>query len=63
MENAHSNEPFTIPCPGCKKEIQKPVEWFKKDIVSCPFCKTIIHTRKFRPALEAAERTFARGRR
>jgi hypothetical protein len=55
MDNFFSNEPFVIPCPSCKKEINKPLSWFKKDIVSCPHCKATIHTRKFRKELETAE--------
>jgi wobble nucleotide-excising tRNase len=55
MDNFFSNEPFEIPCPSCKKEINKPLGWFKKDIVICPFCKATIHTRKFRKELETAE--------
>jgi hypothetical protein len=55
MENPFSNEPFAIPCPSCKKEIIKPLGWFNKDIVFCPFCKATVHTRKFRSKLEAAQ--------
>ncbi|MDB6125341.1 MAG: hypothetical protein JWQ71_4334 [Pedosphaera sp.] len=62
MDNLFSNEPFAIACPKCKKEIIKPLNWFKKDIVSCPFCKGIVHTRKFRAKLEAAEKTSAQFR-
>jgi hypothetical protein len=62
MENPFSNEPFEITCPACKKEINKPISWFKKDIVSCPFCKAVIHTRKFRSKLEAAEKSSAQFR-
>ena len=62
MDNLLSNEPFTIPCPKCKKEITKPIGWFNKDIVICPFCKAIIHTRKFRSKLEAAEKIEAKSR-
>jgi len=62
MDNLFSNEPFAIPCPKCNEEIKKPISWYKKDIVICPFCKTTIHTRKFRAELEAAERTLAKFR-
>ena len=63
MENSFSNEPYEIACPECKKAISKPIAWFKKDIVACPFCKAMIHTRKFRSELETAENTLAKSRR
>jgi hypothetical protein len=59
MENPFSNEPFEIPCPSCKKAVIKPLDWFKKDIVICPFCKATIHTRKFRAKIDEAERNSA----
>jgi len=62
MDNLFSNESFALPCPKCKQEIKKPFSWFKKDIVICPFCKTTIHTRKFRRELETAENTMAKYR-
>ncbi|EEF57019.1 conserved hypothetical protein [Pedosphaera parvula Ellin514] len=62
MDNLFSNELFEIPCPKCKKEIQKPLSWFNKDIVSCPFCKAAISTRKFRAKLQATEKESARVR-
>ena len=62
MDSQFSTEPFTVPCPECKKEITKPLNWFNKDIVTCPHCKAIVHTRKFRAQLEAAEQLSARSR-
>ena len=50
---------FETPCPRCgKKIVKKPIRWFKRSGVSCPYCRVALNTTKFVAYIDGAQRKY-----